>query len=168
MGMATTSQLPYQTGPDNSAAIFLGRGRLTWEAGERREDRYGYVYLLKSGDSTTSGTDLAEMIVPKAFIGTRGSLAVRVTETRQSTHIGDLFHKIYPRTPEIGMKIPLGTGRLDVRRGEDGKLCVGLLPDDGRKTWWLNPRALYDAHEQTVELMFQPTGFGSADESQLQ
>lgn len=37
-----------------------------------------------------------------------------------------------------------------------GGAQVGLRPDDGRDYDWLDIRALYDAHEQTVELYFQP------------
>lgn len=32
---------------------------------------------------------------------------------------------------------------------------VGLKPEDGRKTDWLNPHNLYRAHEQTVRLYFE-------------
>jgi hypothetical protein len=32
-----------------------------------------------------------------------------------------------------------------------------LEPDDGRRADWLNPKALYRCHEQTVRLLFRPT-----------
>jgi hypothetical protein len=137
----------------------IGQGRLTWGAGERRSDRYGFVYLLESGDSTTAGLFPVPLTIPRELVGKRGTLVATVIETRTSTHIGDLYHGIYPRIPKLGAEIVLGTGRLVTQRLTDpdrpeGWDAVGLKPDDGRETQWLDMRALYDAHEQTVELFF--------------
>jgi hypothetical protein len=126
----------------------LGTGVLTWDGGERRSDRYGTVYLLDSPDSEVS-VRLAQIKE-----GAHGELVVLVMETRKSRHIGDLFHGIAPRTPRVGQEITLGAGTLFY--ADSGK--VGLKPDDGREDQWLDMRALYDAHEQTVTLFFKEDG----------
>jgi hypothetical protein len=46
--------------------------------------------------------------------------------------------------------VVLGEGTLFF--DEDG---VGLSPDDGRDTLWLNMHALYRVHNQTVTLFFE-------------
>lgn len=127
--------------------IELGTGTLNWHAGERRSDRYGYVHLNDHIDGEPQ---------PLKGIGTtprHGQLVALVRATRPSRHIGDLIRGIYPLTPMIGVAIVLGIGTLHY--AGDG-LSVGLLPDDGRDHDWLNPHALYQAHEQTVTLLFVP------------
>jgi hypothetical protein len=63
--------------------------------------------------------------------------------------IGDLFHEVCPSKPEPGERVVLGEGTLFF--SDEG---VGLMPDDGRKTLWLDIRALYRLHNQTVTLFF--------------
>jgi len=138
--------------------MILGTGILTWMPGERRSDRYGYVYLLRYGNSES---DTWENIPIKHISVQRGKLVAKIVETRTSSHIGDLFHCVFPRTPDVGQEIVLGTGTLVFNdfedEGGDGTE-VGLYPDDDRSTMWLDMRALYDCHEQTVELRFEPAG----------
>jgi len=50
----------------------------------------------------------------------------------------------------VGEMVILGEGTL--RFEGNG---VGLLPDDGRTTLWLNIPALYRVHNQTVTLFFE-------------
>jgi hypothetical protein len=71
-------------------------------------------------------------------------------ETREATHIGDLFHRVFPTQPRLNEHVVLGEGTLFF--DEDG---VGLSPDDGRDTLWLNMHALYRVHNQTVTLFFE-------------
>jgi hypothetical protein len=79
-----------------------------------------------------------------------------VVETRQSGHLGDWFHGIGPTTPEQGEIILLGEGAFFSEKSEDlGCLQVGLRPADKRQEFWLDPKALYRAHDQTVELYFE-------------
>jgi hypothetical protein len=135
----------------------LGQGRLTWNAPERRTDRYGSVYLLATGDSTTSDFSIAPLTVLNVIKNTIGQLVAHVVETRQSTHIGDLFHGVFPTTPEVGEEIVLGEGALFTEVSEEGGLTwttVGVKPTDGRHLMWLDIHALYRAHEQTVVLEF--------------
>ena len=144
-----------QEKPKFGEEILIGRGRLMWEGQERRSDRYGFVYLLESGDSTTPTCVLAGMAVRPEHLGLRARLQATVLEARQSTHIGDLFHGVFPSTPEVGERIILGTGLLTVMKGFEGQMRVGLFPfDDERETMWLDIGALYRCHEQTVELRY--------------
>lgn len=139
--------------------ISLGKGVLTWDGAERRSDRYGTVYLISEGMNSLSSGPVPSIIkLPAnapASATAFGSLIAVVVETRDSTHIGDLFRAIYPRTPDIGSRIALGEGMLFYQVLDGGGLSVGLKPIDGRRVDWLNPRALYDAHEQSVELLFE-------------
>ena len=122
----------------------LGTGVLTWNPAERVSDRYGTVYLLTELDSGET------VRLAKTNEGKRGRLIAVVEETRASRHIGDLFHGVRPEIPEVGQKIILGEGTLFFQ--DD---LVGVCPEDGRKTLWLNIRPLYQTHEQTVTLHFE-------------
>jgi hypothetical protein len=135
--------------------FILGRGVLTWDANERRSDRYGTVFLMEEGhDSWTAGPSLITEDICKEAIGLKGGLLVRVLETRESTHIGDLMRGIFPKRPKVNTQFELGQGTFFIERAHDGGVQVGLRPPDPSKRDWLNPRALYAAHEQTVELVF--------------
>ena len=139
----------------------LGEGALTWSRAERVGDRYGAVYLIEDNqNSLTAGParSLIDAGNASVYVGQRGDLLASVTKTRKSTHIGDMFHGIAPRTPEIGQLIKLGTGRFFTEPAPDSGVQVGVAPDDNRETLWLDLRALYDAHEQTVMLIFHPEG----------
>jgi hypothetical protein len=138
---------------DKMDAVTIGKGILTWNGHERRCDRYGYVWLMEYGDSESPHK--AAPITGKKLNGRFGTLTARVLEARKSTHIGDLFHRVFPRTPEKGAEIRLGEGFLCFDKDEDHE-SVGLRPADGRDTMWLDIRSLYDVHEQTVELIFTP------------
>ena len=123
----------------------LGTGVLNWAGAERRSDRYGCIFLLSSPDSE----ERVKIIQVKG--GTRGRLIAIVKETRQSRHIGDLAHGVFPKTPKVGQRITLGKGTLFF----GGYYTVGLQPNDDRHTPWLDIEALYEAHEQTVTLYFE-------------
>jgi len=121
----------------------LGTGILNWYSKERISDRYGTVYLLTSLENED------RVRFSRINSGKKGRLIAIVKEIRQSDHIGDLYHGVFPKTPRVGQKITLGKGRLFFN--DDG---VGLKPDDGRKAQLLDIRALYKVHEQTVTLYF--------------
>ena len=123
----------------------LGTGVLNWNRHERVSDRYGTVCLFAS----PSSEEKVRLVQVKE--GVRGRLIAIVKETRQSRQIGDLYHGISPKAPKVGQKITLGEGTLFFEK-EEG--TVGLQPDDGRDSQWLDMRALYNAHEQTVTLCF--------------
>ncbi|MFH0892455.1 MAG: hypothetical protein V1867_06785 [Candidatus Falkowbacteria bacterium] len=128
---------------DKENKILLGTGILNWDRGERVSDRYGTVKLfafLGQEDTCAFNTELQ---------GQNGQLVAKVLKTRHSDHIGDLFRGVFPETPEVGEEIVLGRGELFFERD-----AVGLRPDDGRESLWLDIRKLYRAHLQTVELFF--------------
>lgn len=133
--------------------VVVGIGRLTWNKSERICDRYGFVYLMEFGDSRSIGEPpVVQPHFEAQHINTCVTLVAKVVEARQSTHIGDLFHGVYPRMPSVGQEIVLGSGLLKVQGNH-----IGAAPfDDDRETMWLDIRALYDAHEQTVELSYIP------------
>jgi hypothetical protein len=133
----------------------LGEGPLTWLPAERRTDRYGSV-VLASLHETGPWPSLIREDVARQFNGRVGELIAVVKIVRKSSHCGDLFRGLYPRPQEVGKIIVLGRGRLFVEPWMDGGVLVGLRPEDGRKTDWLDPQSLYDAHDQTVELSFVP------------
>ena len=130
----------------------LGTVKFTWKEKERRTDRYGSVYLLES--NRTSESIYAVITVPPSIYGKKVKLMALIKETRKSAHIGDFFRKIYPRNPNVGDLIVLGEGRIFTKKNDD-HLEVGVLPEDGRSIDWMNPRSLYDCHDQTVDIIAQ-------------
>lgn len=144
---------------EDGGARWLGRGVFTWHAAERRSDRYGTVYLMADGLTSLSGDDAPPSLVnnPGGVLGHDGALVALVIDPRDSTHVGDLFHGICPRRPAKGQRIVLGRGTLFFMQNPTGfGHIVGLAPADGRSVGWMDIRALYDAHEQLVELVFEP------------
>lgn len=136
----------------------LGTGILTWNAGERRSDRYGSVWLMNDGHtSETEGEPqhLLDISACKDVVGKRGRLVAMVVSPRKSTHIGDLFRGLFPSIPDTGEEITLGDGTAFLEK-TDLYFAFGLSPDDGRDHDWLNPANLYRAHEQLVTLCFIP------------
>lgn len=135
----------------------LGEGPLTWLPTERRSDRYGSV-ALTSFRSVGPWQSMIKEDVARSFKGRLGELIAVVKVARESSHVGDLFRGIRHRPQEVGKILILGRGRLFIEPWFDGGVMVGLRPEDGRKYDWLDPQALYDAHDQTVELSFVPEG----------
>jgi len=127
----------------------LGTGVLNWDRGERVSDRYGIVHLQTNADPNQD--ERVPLTVIQECAGKCGRLIALVKETRESYHIGDLHHNVYPTTPQSGTAIVLGTGILFFDAGNS----VGLEPTDGRKKLWLDIRSLYRAHHQTVTLCFE-------------
>ena len=114
---------------------------------ERVSDRYGSVKLF------TSISQEETVPLDQSLSGKRGQLLAVVKETRESNHIGDLFHGILPTKPSVGDEFVLGKGVLFF----DNIFTVGLKPMRMRKNLWLDIKKLYKAHCQTVELYFIET-----------
>ena len=133
----------------------IGTGVLTWTRYERIGDRYGAVYLIdRQPEDYFADEKYRYPVLTEITDEPFGRLTAKVLETRESGHIGDLFRGLFPTTPEVGEEIVLGEGYLFY--AHDGDIfTVGLDPRDGRASDWLDPRALYRAHEQTVELWFE-------------
>lgn len=137
-------------------AVLLGTGVLNWPASERISDRYGLVGLWNA----PMGEDEKPIDLIHLDVGIVGTLKVKVLETRQSLHIGDLARRIPTSIPKVDSVIVLGTGMLFYHRykGEDFDY-VGVEPTDPEKEYdWLDPHQLYKVHQQTVELWFEPEG----------
>lgn len=134
----------------------IGTGRLNWPRGERITDRYGLVSLYDRRWSVMLDRDDVE-----SFDGRRGRLVATVVETRESSHIGDLFRGIAASTPEVGDRLVLGEGTVFIEpiRDNDKTIAgygIGLRPDDDERGHdWLDPEVLYRIHDQTVLLRFE-------------
>lgn len=135
---------------EEAATIDLGQGRLWWPRFERQSDRYGTVFLLTGPDAENY------VSFENAPVGQSGRLVAVVVENRRSGHCGDIARSLVPTTPTVGEEITLGAGTLFTDTDADADLgvptAVGLAPDDDRDTDWLDPRALYRCHNQTVRL----------------
>lgn len=137
----------------------LGTGTLTWFSPERKTDRYGLVCFTdrNSDRSAQFGEQVINEEAIRSLQGKYGTLKATVVEARKSTHIGDLFHGVFPSMPDVGEILILGTGYF--ANGpvgfEGGTAQVGVQPADKRSTHWMDIRALYRAHEQTVMLTFE-------------
>src|SRR5690606_29829454 len=104
-------------------STLIGTGRLSWAPHERRSDRYGTVLLMVDGDSWTEPKAYVDL--DQAHVGQHGALAAEVVETRDSTHIGDVFRNMYPETPEVGDVIVLGAGTVFFESTDWGATAVG-------------------------------------------
>ena len=137
--------------------ILIGTGGLNWFTNERVTDRYGTVNMMLNNTNNEQIAENACLFddIIKQYIGKKGKLICKVLQTRQSTHIGDIIHGLYPSTPNIGDEIELGEGFLFLEYSKKEDIWkVGLKPEDDRDTFWLNPKSLYKLHEQTVDLYF--------------
>lgn len=141
-----------------SAATKIASGVFGWDSGERRSNRYGSIQIRSSPyDGNVVATATFNRKAMDALTGKRVRLACSVVETRASGHIGDAFLKIKPSTPTVGDVIELGVGVLFVADGYDGLPEIGLMPEDGRRELWIDPRQLYRLHDQTVDLYAEET-----------
>jgi len=123
----------------------IGTGVLDWDREERISDRYGLVVLFDAPNDPRRPIPLRH-----GSEGKYGRLVAIVRETRDSSHIGDLFHNVFPSTPDLGQTVVIGEGTLFFMGNR-----VGLTPEDNRRTLWLDIHALYRVHNQTVTLFFE-------------
>ena len=138
--------------------MIIGTGPLSWDGSERRSDRYGFVcFTYTDSLHHPIGDPQLDESVLFALEGKHGRLIARVIKTRKSTHVGDIFHKVYPITPKVGEEIVLGVGYVRIAPPTCTLLTanIGVQPSDKRATLWMDLCALYRAHEQTVELRFE-------------
>lgn len=90
-----------------SLTTLLGTGNFTWDAVERRSDRYGSVRLCDDNDNPVL---LDEAL--NALEGKYGRLFATVLNPVKSQHMGDLQRGLKPSTPEKGEIVILGEGSL--------------------------------------------------------
>jgi hypothetical protein len=133
---------------EEAVTIAVGQGQLWWPRFERQSDRYGTVLLL-------TGPDAEDYVsFENAPVGQLGQLVAVVVETCRSGHCGDIARALAPTTPTVGEEITLGVGTLFTDTDADLGVptAVGCGPADHRDIDWLDPRALYRCHNQTVRL----------------
>jgi hypothetical protein len=131
----------------------IGIGQLNWNRHERVSDRYGAVGLYNDAHWQT-GDNESKLLALGVLAGAVGTLSATVLETRDADHIGDLFHGWGPGGAEVGATYVLGHGVLFHEFDCGDK--IGVRPLDGREILWLDGRALYTCHSQTVRLEFTP------------
>jgi hypothetical protein len=141
-----------------TTTITLGRGHLSWPAGERRSDRYGTVTLFEVGRYREPYPP-SVLKIDGLPVERHAKLKARVVEQHRSDHIGDFFRGIRPpaEPPPCDSVWTLGEGRvfLDPHADMPG---VGLVPDDRRDNDWLDPHVLYTLHSQVVDLWLEVDG----------
>jgi hypothetical protein len=132
-----------------SSAHAIGTGVLSWNKYERVFDRYGTLKLF----TDVNEEDTVDLC--RELAGKNGHLMARVKITRDSYHIGDLSHGVFPVTPNVNDVILLGTGTLFFEIDEDGGENVGVIPLNSNSNQWMNIYSLYRVHYQTVTLFFE-------------
>lgn len=152
---------------NESEGVSIGRGTLFWDRAERLSQRYGTVYLMRDGLNSKSHEPLVSILDEakvRALDGRQGELVAVIVTARESTHPGDPERQISPRIPKVGQSFILGSGTLFVEPNPVGGVSIGMAPPDKDKRFrdWLFIRPLYDAHEQTVELVFMPDARNTA------
>ncbi len=157
-GTYTGLQLGLTKRTRSTECVVLGEGQLNWNRSERVSDRYGAIGLYN--DAHWQAGEDSTPLHCQIYAGERGVLRAVVLETRDADHIGDLTHGWHVGGANVGDVYDLGEGVLffDHDLGEK----VGVKPEDGRDTLWLDGPTLYRCHSQTVRLEFVPFVDGSA------
>lgn len=132
--------------------IELGTGVLTWPPAERELGRFGTVSLREPNAHQLRPfeTAAAGEVVRLAFT----VAVVRSAMLPPNRHLG-----IEPQTPYVGEEIDLGIGVLFVLDMPGlGPVAVGVLPTEQRlrPDQWLDPAALYKAHNHLGYLVAHP------------
>jgi len=136
----------------------IGHGVVGWDGVERRSDRYGSIHLADEPYDGKAATKTSiERLAVKDLVGKKVRLTCKVVEARKSGHLGDLTHRIFTETPEVGEVIDLGVGIFDTEAGWDGTPSFLLKPEDERDEFWMDPRKLYRLHDQTVDVFAEET-----------
>jgi hypothetical protein len=132
--------------------VELGNGILTWPPAERELGRFGTVSLRQENTDQLRRFDTAPAgeIVRLAFT----VAVVRAPALPPNRHLG-----IAPAVPRLGEEIDLGVGLLFILDLPGlGPVAVGVLPTEQRlrPDQWLDPAALYKAHNQNGYLVAHP------------
>lgn len=133
--------------------ILLCTGIFTWNGSERRSNRYGSFWMSASsynGEIPATPPKLHHDAI-NSLVGKRVRVEVKVVEGRPSGHIGDLFLGIFPNPLPVGRSIELAIGTLFTKE-QDGQQTLIVQPDQPRSDCWIDPRILYQLHDQTVEV----------------
>jgi hypothetical protein len=149
--------------------MVVTKGIFTWNADERRSNRYGGFFLGDSNynESRFCPDAYCDPDNLEQFQEQKVKITATVVETADSGHMGDMFlflpetpdQHIKPSRPDVGEVVVVGVGTLLVRYYEEGvgKKAFFLKPSDGRNKFWIDPRVLYRLHDQTVTISIEPT-----------
>ena len=140
----------------------LGHGVFNWDGSERRSDRYGAFNLCAEPYDAKVVTEITyDKALAKELEDKRVRILVKVVETRESGHLGDMFLGIRPSTPEVGEEVDLGVGLFHTEPCEWDKKVTStfLVPGEPptRETFWFDPNKLYRLHDQTVDVFIEET-----------
>jgi hypothetical protein len=142
----------------------IASGVFSWGGEERRTRRYGLVGVDEANfDRNERCGVVLDKPAIKAFARKKVRMWAVVTKVRKSGHIGDMFLRILPETPEVGERVDLGVGIFTSDHADwsykDGTpvQVFGLKPGDGRATLWMDPHKLYRLHDQTVDVFVEET-----------
>jgi hypothetical protein len=146
---------------DHSATkLLLGSGIFIWGSEERVSNRYGAFTLCPSNFDENVEVPVsfdAEGAAP--LIGTRVKITCLIIESRPSGHAGDKALGLIPHQPDVGALIEVGVGIFDLEplSFANSVPAIVLRPDVDRDELWIDPRRLYQLHDQTVRVFVEPT-----------
>lgn len=89
---------------------------------------------------------------PLGVAGTLVAHVIHVTATDEDREFGKRHPELRP--PEPGERVVLGSGALFTEEYAAGPV-IGVRPDDGRETEWMNPNAIFRCKGQLVRLEFE-------------
>jgi len=143
-----------KTSQSGKHAQHQASGVFTWNRHERVSNRYGSFTMSDEYEAVV----LFDRQRIEALVGKRVRITCKVTKTRQSEHIGDLFLGVFPSTPAVGEVVELGVGTLRLENDEQSQTpSIVLEPGDGRDELWMDPDKLFRLHEQNVEVTIEQT-----------
>lgn len=122
--------------------LLIGTGILNWNREERQSDRYGSIFLY----DIQNEEEFSKIKKAKG----QGSLVVEVVNVRPIAHVGDFQRGIKPGGSKKGLTLTLGSGKLFYKNE-----CVGVEPIKARGSDWMDPKKLYQVHNQEVKLYFK-------------
>lgn len=145
----------------------IGQGVFSWERTERVTKRYGSFGVTPSGNNprNRSETNFLNVSALLDLEFHRVKITAKVIGLGESEHLGDLYvvdpttgQPIKPSTPKLNEEFVLGVGVLRLMPTDQdftGKFFIGIQPENMREMFWMDPRTLYQLHEQTVQLFVE-------------
>lgn len=142
--------------------MLLGSGIVTWDSEERVSNRYGAFTLTEDNynhDAHAPVTFDTEGLKLSGLLGKRVKITCLVTESRPSGHAGDKPLRLEPVQPAVGAIIEVGIGILETAPMQfaNPAPAIMLRPEIDRAELWIDPRQLYQLHDQTVQVFIEAT-----------
>ncbi len=141
---------------------FIASGIFTWCFNERRSNRYGVVAVdCINYDRSAEAETSSNHETFRELLGKRVRLIARIDAARKSGHAGDAGLKVAPPAVPLvpGTLLEIGVGILDTSWIDWADMEHGIMlrPNDGRAELWMDPRILYQLHDQTVTIFAEET-----------